>query len=38
VLPLQWRCSKWSQEMVTCPGRFCFMKDLTNWYVTMISV
>jgi hypothetical protein len=24
VLPHQWRCSKWSQEMVTCPGRILF--------------
>jgi hypothetical protein len=24
--------------MVTCPGRIFFMKDLKNWYITMISV
>jgi hypothetical protein len=39
AFPLQWRCSKWSQEMVTCPGRiFSFMNDLTNWYIALKSV
>jgi hypothetical protein len=34
ALPLNWKCSKWSQEMVTCPST----KDLTNWYIAMITV
>jgi hypothetical protein len=28
VLPLQWRCSKWSQEMVMCLGRIFFYEGL----------
>jgi hypothetical protein len=28
VLPLQWRCSKCSQEMVTYPGRIFFYEGL----------
>jgi hypothetical protein len=28
ALPLQWRCSKWSQEMVTCPEHIFFYKGL----------
>jgi hypothetical protein len=37
-LPLQWRCSKWSKEMVSCPECSFSMKNLKNLYITMISV
>lgn len=38
ALLLQQRCSKWSQEMVTCPGRIFPLKNLTNWNMAKISV
>jgi hypothetical protein len=38
AVPLHWRCSKWSQEMVTVPGQVFSMMELTNWYITVKSV